>query len=174
MAYADIAFWLQDLVPYLVRHQSKAASKSTGGAHSANTASISSDSFLSGLEWPIGKRPGWWAGAFIAPSTNYCKRANTLANYADVNKWDLLILHTNPAWNCIDILNYLSFSSIYWLYITWKGMGTFLLSSFQLSNRTIWTNSAHKYLKTQVFLSTIRLDGSELEWYPLQERALLS
>ena len=36
------------------------------------------------------RRPGWWTGAFIAPTTNYCRRANTLAAYADVNKSALM------------------------------------------------------------------------------------
>lgn len=81
-----IAAIKEDLVPYLVRHQSRLPLKGTERASSLANSLPSAERLLPGLDWPMGHRPGWWAGAFIAPASNYCKRANTLAAYADVNK----------------------------------------------------------------------------------------
>ena len=81
-----LAFTLQDLVPYLVRHQSRQPLKGTERASSLANSLPSAERLLPGLDWPMGHRLGWWAGAFVAPASNYCKRANTLAAYGDVNK----------------------------------------------------------------------------------------
>ena len=37
-------------------------------------------------EWLNPHQNRWWVGAFVAPASNYCARANTLAAYADVNR----------------------------------------------------------------------------------------
>ena len=79
-------FSLQDLVPYLVRHQSRQPLKGTERASSLANSLPSAERLLPGLDWPMGHRLGWCAGAFVAPASNYCKRANTLAAYGDVNK----------------------------------------------------------------------------------------
>lgn len=76
-------------MPYLVRHQSRQPLKGTERASSLANSLPSAERLLPGLDWPMGHRLGWWAGAFIAPASNYCKRANTLAAYGDVNKYTL-------------------------------------------------------------------------------------
>ena len=77
---------LQDLLPYLVRHQR--ASLKLMERENSLASSLGAENLAHGLSWPLGHRAGWWAGAFIAPASNYCRRANTLAAYADVNRYN--------------------------------------------------------------------------------------